>query len=54
MDFEQKFDQFLKLVNTHIHDHYVLLIWNMGIMAKKHGVSVSFCRKLSIFGKTIG
>jgi hypothetical protein len=26
----------------------------MGVRMKKYGVSVSFCRKLTIFGKTVG
>jgi hypothetical protein len=29
-------------------------IRNMGLMTKKYGVSVSFCPKLVIFGKTVG
>jgi hypothetical protein len=30
------------------------LFWNMGVTAKKYGVSVSFCRKLTIFARTVG
>jgi hypothetical protein len=30
------------------------LIWNMGVMIKKYGVSVYFCCKLAIYGKTVG
>jgi hypothetical protein len=26
----------------------------MGVMTKKYGVSIYFCRKLAIFGKTVG
>jgi hypothetical protein len=53
MCFEWKFD-FYKPVKTHIRDHHVLQIQNMGVTAKKYGVSVSFCRKLTIFGKIVG
>jgi hypothetical protein len=30
------------------------LIWNMGVIIKKYGVSVYFCCKLAIYGKTVG
>jgi hypothetical protein len=35
-------------------EHYVQPVQNMGVKTKKYGVSVSFCRKLTIFDKTIG
>jgi hypothetical protein len=41
-------------MKTHMRDHYILPIQNMGDTAKKYRVSVSFCRKLTIFGKTVG
>jgi hypothetical protein len=41
-------------MNTLIRDHYVLPNWNMVLMTKKYGVSVSFFRKLTVFGKTVG
>jgi hypothetical protein len=37
---------FLKPIKTHIRDHHVLPVWNMGLTAKKYGVSVRFCPKL--------
>jgi hypothetical protein len=46
--------KFFKTQKTHIWDRYVLPNWNMGIMTKKYGVLVSFCRKFLIFGKTVG
>jgi hypothetical protein len=39
---------------THIGDHYVQLIRNMGFMTKKYGVSDSFCCKLAIYEKAVG
>jgi hypothetical protein len=54
MDFEQKFEKNSKPEKTHIQDHYVLPIRNMGVMGKKYGVSVSFSSKLTIFSKTVG
>jgi hypothetical protein len=54
MDFERKFEFFLKPVKTHIRDHYVPSIQDMGFMAKKYRVSIIFYRKLVIFGKTVG
>jgi hypothetical protein len=41
-------------MKTHIRDHYVLMMWNMGITDKKYRVSLSFCRRLGIFGKPVG
>jgi hypothetical protein len=41
-------------MKTNIRDHYVLPIRNMRVTAKKYRVSVSFYRKLAIFGKTVG
>jgi hypothetical protein len=45
---------FLKPVKIHIRDHYGKPIHNMGVTTKKYRVSVSFCPKLVIFGKTVG
>jgi hypothetical protein len=63
MDFEKKL-KFFKPRNTHIRDHNVLPIWNMGVTEKKYVVSVNFPHKLAIFdqfllqtgdfGKTVG
>jgi hypothetical protein len=52
MDFERKFEFFKNPQKTHIRDHYVLLIQNMGVTIKKFVVSVSFYRKLVSYGKT--
>jgi hypothetical protein len=53
MDFEQKFD-FLK---NH-KNSYMGPLWTTnpqyGATTKKYGVSVNFCPKLVIFGKTVG
>jgi hypothetical protein len=40
---------FFKHRNTHIRDHNVLPIWNMGVTEKKYVVSVNFPHKLAIF-----
>jgi hypothetical protein len=40
-------------MKTHIQDHHVLPIHNMGVTAKKYRVSVSFCRNLMISSKTV-
>jgi hypothetical protein len=53
MDFEQKIDFFKIHKNAYMGP---LCISNpqYGVRIKKYKVSVSFCPKLAIFGKTVG
>jgi hypothetical protein len=40
-------------METHIRDHYILMIQNMGVTTKKYRVSLRFYLKLAISGKTV-
>jgi hypothetical protein len=51
--FWAKIWKFWKPIQTHISDHHVLRIRNMGLMRRKYGVPDSFYRKLTIFGKMV-
>jgi hypothetical protein len=53
MRFEQKCE-FFKTHKISYMGPLWITVHNMLVMTKKYGVSVSLCRKLAIFGKSVG
>jgi hypothetical protein len=52
-DFEQKFEFFKTRKNSYMRPLCITDL-EYGGTTKKYGVLVSFCRKLTIFAKTVG